>query len=66
MAEAKAIGEDYLQLEKYANLNYMVGWRVCVCGGGEGGGEDTARGGMGVIGGGLGLRTKPQRLLFLM
>lgn len=23
MAEAKAIGEDYLQLEKYANLNYM-------------------------------------------
>jgi hypothetical protein len=24
MAEAKAIGEDYLQLEKYANLNYMV------------------------------------------
>jgi hypothetical protein len=22
--EAKQIGEDYLQLEKYANLNYMV------------------------------------------
>jgi len=22
--EAKRIGEDYLQLEKYANLNYMV------------------------------------------
>lgn len=25
MEEAKGIGEDYLQLEKYANLNYMVG-----------------------------------------
>lgn len=24
MEEAKQIGEDYLQLEKYANLNYMV------------------------------------------
>lgn len=31
MNEAKAIGEDYLQLEKYANLNYMVreGGRGC-------------------------------------
>jgi hypothetical protein len=24
MGEAKEIGEDYLHLEKYANLNYMV------------------------------------------
>jgi hypothetical protein len=28
MQEAKLIGEDYLQLEKYANLNYMVS-RCC-------------------------------------
>jgi hypothetical protein len=27
LQEAKLIGEDYLQLEKYANLNYMVGGR---------------------------------------
>jgi len=39
MEEAKRIGEDYLALEKYVNLNYMVGgWVgvcvcVCVCGG---------------------------------
>lgn len=28
MNEAKRIGEDYLQLEKYANLNYMVSIHV--------------------------------------
>jgi hypothetical protein len=32
MGDAKAIGEDYLQLEKYANLNYMVrtAWGGCM------------------------------------
>jgi hypothetical protein len=28
MDEAKRIGEDYLALEKYVNLNYMVGRRA--------------------------------------
>lgn len=40
MAEAKAIGEDYLQLEKYANLNYMVRG-LGTGGGGTGGGGNT-------------------------
>lgn len=32
MEEAKRIGEDYLALEKYVNLNYMVRGDDAPCG----------------------------------
>jgi hypothetical protein len=28
MDQAKRIGDDFLQLEKYVNLNYLVGWKA--------------------------------------
>jgi hypothetical protein len=46
MEEAKRIGEDYLALEKYVNLNYMVG--------GVWGGVELGLRGLGVGGGGGG------------
>ena len=33
MQEAHRIGDDFLQLEKFVNLNYMVRWWYgCECG----------------------------------